>query len=186
MTTPILPSRGTAEPKYKTPSEIASPHRPTPSARQPSPLRSKASTVSFSPPFPRHSSPDSNTPDASWTSNWPSDSGLGPELEDDEGMSGRPPGRRPDDGNSQVPLLKDERGRHSYDSPNGSVRPDLAVRRSTFRSRSPDLEGASTTRRKYIYAALFLGVSLVAFTVQTETAVYIQHELGWDKAYCMM
>ena len=186
MTTPILPSRGTAEPKYNNPSEIASPHRSTLSTRQPSPLRAKASTVSFSPPFPRRSSPDANTPDASWTSNWPSDSGLDPELEDDEGMSGRPPLHRPDDRNSQVPLLKDERGRQSYDSPNGGVRPALAVRRSTFRSRSPDLEGASTTRRKYIYAALFLGVSLVAFTVQTETAVYIQHELGWDKAYCML
>lgn len=41
-------------------------------------------------------------------------------------------------------------------------------------------------RKKYVYAALFLGVCLVAFTVQTETAVHIQHDLGWDKAYCML
>ncbi len=42
------------------------------------------------------------------------------------------------------------------------------------------------TRRKYIYASFFLLVSLVSFVVQTETAVYIQHELGWNKAYCML
>ena len=41
-------------------------------------------------------------------------------------------------------------------------------------------------RRKYIYASFFLVLSLVSFVVQTETAVYIQHELGWNKAYCMM
>lgn len=36
------------------------------------------------------------------------------------------------------------------------------------------------------YAAFFLLVSLISFVVQTETAVYIQHELHWDKAYCML
>jgi drug/metabolite transporter (DMT)-like permease len=41
-------------------------------------------------------------------------------------------------------------------------------------------------RRKYIYASFFLVLSLVSFVVQTETAVYIQHELKWNKAYCMM
>lgn len=41
-------------------------------------------------------------------------------------------------------------------------------------------------RRKYIYASFFLILSLVSFVVQTETAVYIQHELKWNKAYCMM
>lgn len=46
---------------------------------------------------------------------------------------------------------------------------------------TPDL-----VRRKYIYASFFLVLSLVSFVVQTETAVYIQHELKWNKAYCMM
>jgi drug/metabolite transporter (DMT)-like permease len=42
------------------------------------------------------------------------------------------------------------------------------------------------TRRKYIYASFFLVLSLVSFVIQTETAVYIQHELKWKKAYCML
>jgi drug/metabolite transporter (DMT)-like permease len=29
-------------------------------------------------------------------------------------------------------------------------------------------------------------LSLISFVVQTETAVYIQHTLGWNKAYCML
>lgn len=48
------------------------------------------------------------------------------------------------------------------------------------------MEGSSATRTKYTYAALCLVLSLISFTVQTETAVHIQHVLGWNKAYCMM
>jgi hypothetical protein len=55
-----------------------------------------------------------------------------------------------------------------------------------MRSRSPDTQAKLATRKKYTYAAFFLGLSLVSFVVQTETAVYIQHELGWNKAYCML
>lgn len=186
MTTPTLPPQRATDPTYTAPSGDASSHRSTLSRRQPSPLGSNVSTDAFSPPILPRPSPDATSHDASWTRNWPSQSSLDPELDGDEDMSGRPPLHRPDDGNSQVPLLKDERGRRSYDSPNGSIRPALAVRRSTFRNRSPDLEGAATTRKKYVYAAMFLLVSLVAFTVQTETAVYIQQDLGWDKAYCML
>ena len=102
-------------------------------------------------------------------------------------MDGRPPlHRAPTDGKSHVPLLKDERGRPSYDSPNGNARPALAARKSTFRSRSPDMEGSSAVRKKYTYAAFFLLLSLVSFVIQTETAVYIQHELQWNKAYAML
>ncbi|KAJ4302452.1 hypothetical protein N0V88_002596 [Collariella sp. IMI 366227] len=65
-----------------------------------------------------------------------------------------------------------------------------ASRRSALRSRSPTsvVAGAAhlEARRKYTYAAFFLAVSLVSFTVQTELASYIQHDLGWDKAYCML
>ena len=102
-------------------------------------------------------------------------------------MAGRPPLFQHNDGHSQMPLLKDERGRpSSYDLPNGSPRNGFAARRSTFRSRSPNQKDASETRTKYTYAAIFLVLSLISFVVQTETAVYIQHELGWKKAYCML
>lgn len=57
----------------------------------------------------------------------------------------------------------------------------------TLRSLSPTYaEPENLTRRKYYYASFFLVVSLISFVVQTETAVYIQHELHWDKAYCML
>ena len=111
------------------------------------------------------------------------------DSEDGEGsMTDRPPMHRPTDGRSGLPLLKDERGRRSYDSPNGSARPAFVARRSTFRSRSPefDAQSKSATRTKYTYAAFFLVLSLISFVIQTETAVYIQHELHWDKAYCML
>ncbi|KAF7561281.1 hypothetical protein G7046_g2862 [Stylonectria norvegica] len=58
-----------------------------------------------------------------------------------------------------------------------------------MRSRSPrQLAAASadSTKRKYTYAAFFLGISLVTFCIQTELSAHIQHDLGWDKAYCMM
>ena len=100
-------------------------------------------------------------------------------------MVDRPPMHQPTDGRAHVPLLKEERGRLSYDG-EANIRPSVVARRSTFRSRSPDLAGASATRKKYTYAAFFLGLSLVSFVIQTETAVYIQHELRWKKAYCML
>ncbi|KAF1983914.1 hypothetical protein K402DRAFT_414109 [Aulographum hederae CBS 113979] len=37
-----------------------------------------------------------------------------------------------------------------------------------------------------MYAGCFLVLSLISFTIQTETAVYIQHRMGWNKAYCML
>lgn len=185
MTTPILSRQG-SDPRYEPPSTAANPYPSTLSSRQTSPFGSNVSSASYSPPFLRRSGPDANSHDTNPTRNLPLDSGTDLERDGEEDMEGRSPLHRPEEGNSQVPLLKDERGRSSYDSPNGSSRPALAARRSTFRNRSPDLESASTTRKKYTYAALFLGVSLVAFTVQTETAVYIQRDLGWDKAYCML
>ncbi|KAK3365557.1 hypothetical protein B0T24DRAFT_536783 [Lasiosphaeria ovina] len=56
-------------------------------------------------------------------------------------------------------------------------------------SRSPaaaDGDARQAARKKYTLAAFFLCVSLFSFTVQTELAAYVQHELGWDKAYCML
>jgi hypothetical protein len=51
--------------------------------------------------------------------------------------------------------------------------------------RSPNRTLAET-KRKYTLAAFFLVLSLISFVVQTETAGYIQKELGWNKAYCML
>ena len=97
---------------------------------------------------------------------------------------------RPRDGKSSEPLLDkgdEDRGR-GYDAspPLGATRPPFLSRRSTMKSRSPDTAAKLATRKKYTYAAFFLGLSLVSFVIQTETAVYIQHELGWNKAYCML
>src|SRR5271156_174558 len=117
-----------------------------------------------------------------------SDSDL--ELSDLSEMSStRPPMHRPSGGLSHLPLLGEnkDRGRPSSPTPRGSTRQSFSSRRSTFRSRSPTyVEPRDLTRRKYIYAAFFLMLSLISFVVQTETAVYIQHSLGWNKAYCML
>lgn len=86
-----------------------------------------------------------------------------------------------------------ERGRatHSIDGggslrPPASQRPTLS-RQSTMRSRSPkSFAVEQSARQRYTYAAFFLVVSLVTFCVQTELSAYIQHDLGWNKAYCMM
>jgi drug/metabolite transporter (DMT)-like permease len=118
-----------------------------------------------------------------------SESGL--DEDEDGDMAGRPSMHRPSGGLSRTPLLRDDkedsRGRTDYESPEGSARPPFHARRSTFRSRSPSYaEPANSTRRKYTYAAFFLGLSLITFVVQTETAVYIQHELKWNKHYAML
>lgn len=114
-----------------------------------------------------------------------------PDPSDDE-MSGRPSMHRPTGPESHEPLLGEDKqsaARGRQDSPNlhGSSRAPLSSRRGTFRSRSPTYaQPEDMVRRKYIYASFFLVLSLVSFVVQTETAVYIQHELKWNKAYCMM
>ncbi|OQO10033.1 hypothetical protein B0A48_04389 [Cryoendolithus antarcticus] len=58
--------------------------------------------------------------------------------------------------------------------------------RSQFRERDSEELAKLETRKRYTYAAIFLLISLFAFAVQTETAVYIQHNLGWKKPYCML
>ncbi|KAI4211090.1 MAG: hypothetical protein LQ351_006098 [Letrouitia transgressa] len=154
-----------------------------PPSRRPSPLRSVLSDKSL-PPSP--SSPSSSESNSLHEDLGTSDFALENLEGAEEDMETRPPFHRPTDGRSQIPLLKEERGRPSYDTPNGSARPPFVARRSTFRSRSPDLEGAAATKKKYIYAGFFLVLSLVAFVVQSETAVYISKKLGWKKPYAMM
>ncbi|KAF8247838.1 hypothetical protein K440DRAFT_550267 [Wilcoxina mikolae CBS 423.85] len=98
--------------------------------------------------------------------------------------------RAASEGRSSQPLLDDsdlQRGRSetSYEG-TGEVEA-RARRRHEMRSRSPS--GAAiglATRQKYIIAAVSLVLSLVSFVVQTETAVYIQSELGWKKPYLML
>ena len=119
------------------------------------------------------------------------ESGRHSQDSDDDMVVNRPPLHRPTDGRSQQPLLKEDRhGRLSQSSlGNGDAegRPMLHhTRRPTLRSKSPEHDAAQATRKKYMIAAGFLLLSLASFVVQTETAVYIQHELGWDKPYCML
>ena len=170
------------------PSGSSSPYSRSPSGRV-SPLRANLAKSRASPPPSRKASPPLLS---SAAFNPPADQAHVGEVvaadydSDEEAAMGeaKPSLHRPSDGRSQTPLLKDERGRPSYDRPNG--RPAFVTKRSTFRSRSPDMEDSSATRKKYTYAAFFLLLSLISFTVQTETAVYIQHELKWNKAYAML
>ncbi|KAI1336658.1 hypothetical protein F5Y15DRAFT_198801 [Xylariaceae sp. FL0016] len=120
-------------------------------------------------------------------------------------MSGgtRPSFMRPSDGRSGTPLLtKSDQDRsrsphnHSRKSslnssdydPTSSAPPSRPTfsRRSTMRSRSPDTQARLAARKKYTYAAIFLLISLFSFCIQTELGRYVQHELGWNKAYCML
>jgi hypothetical protein len=95
----------------------------------------------------------------------------------------RPSLDRHNDGRSHQPLLSATDGQpNPYDSP---LRPTIS-RKSTFHERDPVAEAAYATKRRYSYAAFFLVLSLISFAVQTETAVYIQSQLHWEKAYCML
>ena len=106
----------------------------------------------------------------------------------------RPPLRRPSDGRSHTPLLSPTLSlnsgalarEQSSDRVPPLIRPSPPRRKSTFHERDPGDGGAAATRQRYTYASFFLLLSLISFTVQTETAVYIQHTLHWNKAYCML
>ncbi|KAI9851150.1 MAG: hypothetical protein M1838_004359 [Thelocarpon superellum] len=105
---------------------------------------------------------------------------------DEEDSMARPGLLRLTDGRSHLPLLHDDedRGRQSYDDHDDAEA--RAVRRAQLRSRSPTTAAKLASTKKYTYAAGFLVLSLISFVIQTETAVYIQHTLGWNKAYCML
>ncbi|KAI0868006.1 hypothetical protein GGS24DRAFT_483583 [Hypoxylon argillaceum] len=110
------------------------------------------------------------------------------------------------DGHSSKPLLEKDDDRRGRERPGctsalpppavstpaaaaaAATRPPLFTRTSTVRSRSTADAQAddATARRKYVLAAIFLVVCLVSFVVQTELGRYVQHELGWNKAYCML
>ncbi|KAI0018702.1 NADP-dependent oxidoreductase domain-containing protein [Xylariomycetidae sp. FL0641] len=123
--------------------------------------------------------------------------------DDDDNMSNssRPPYRRPTDGRSGEALIfkktsmdsgeegfddgDHQRGRSTKPAGNEASRAMLS-RRSSMRSRSPDTQVRMAARKKYTYAAIFLVVSLISFCLQTELGRYVQSELGWNKAYCML
>ncbi|KAI8630035.1 hypothetical protein F5Y19DRAFT_69371 [Xylariaceae sp. FL1651] len=134
----------------------------------------------------------------------PPDFSIDDSEEDDlDNMSerSRPSFHRPTNGHSGLPLLEkagsQDRGRtRQHDSrstsplhpsvPTPAVRPPLSNRGSTVRSRSRDTQTHTAARKKYLLAAIFLVVCLVSFVLQTELGRYVQHELGWNKAYCML
>ena len=190
---PIAPdakdASGIPTPIINTPSTSTSPHS-GPGSRRPSPSKpngSLAGKIRHSPPPRSAKSPAAKSQVPRWIPQDERPSDLDLEEEGEEMEDSRVPLHRPTDGRSHMPLLKDEEGRASYDGPtNGNARSTFATRRATFQSRSPDMEGSSTVKKKYTYAAFFLILSLISFVIQTETAVYIQHELGWNKAYAML
>lgn len=96
----------------------------------------------------------------------------------------RPPMNRHNDGKSHEPLLEsnEDQSPVAYNPP---LRRTIS-RKSTMRERDPEQLARYATRRRYIYASFFLLLSLISFCVQTETAVYIQSQLHWNKAYCML
>ncbi|KAL5392216.1 hypothetical protein DPSP01_000734 [Paraphaeosphaeria sporulosa] len=114
------------------------------------------------------------------------DDGLGFDDWDESAPSNAMPSDlRPDvdrerDGRSLSPLL----GSHKRDDE--GTESSMSRSTHTFHERDPASQAHLETRRRYTYAAIFLALSLVSFTVQTETAVYIQHELKWEKPYCML
>lgn len=95
----------------------------------------------------------------------------------------RPPFHRPASPRSYAqPLLDGNDKPSDYENPSRPLR----TRRSNFSQKDPEDSAKENTRKRYTYAGAFLLLSLVSFTIQTETAVYIQHNLGWRKAYCML
>lgn len=117
---------------------------------------------------------------------------LFPEIHgSDDKMASDPPAYQPvddHDGHEQ-PLLKEERrGRLSNSSfhADGDVEERPMLHHANVRSQDPAQSAEMATRRKYMIAAIFLVLSLVSFVAQTESAVYIQHELRWDKPYFML
>lgn len=116
-------------------------------------------------------------------------SGRLPLLHDDANDADFSPYNAHDDG-AKESLDHDRRGRSSRGtSPlmgSRSHNTSFHSRRSTLRSHSPDAHAAATVRKKYTIAGIFLVLCLVAFVVQTELGAYVQQDLGWNKAYCML
>ncbi|KAI1290601.1 hypothetical protein F5Y03DRAFT_55224 [Xylaria venustula] len=107
-------------------------------------------------------------------------------------MNGRPSLSHVADGRADMPLLEkdgDDRERFTSALPHPVASTSSAALYSDASNRpprSPEATAHAAARQKYMVAALFLVVCLVAFVVQAELGRYVQHELGWNKAYCML
>ncbi|KAI6784198.1 putative vacuolar membrane protein-like protein [Emericellopsis cladophorae] len=87
---------------------------------------------------------------------------------------------------SEQQRLYDGRGSEEEQGNPPPSRPTFS-RGSTMHSRNPrEIAAENAAKKKYSFAAFFLVVSLITFCIQTELSAYIQHDLGWGKAYCMM
>ncbi|KAI0390534.1 hypothetical protein F5Y17DRAFT_461654 [Xylariaceae sp. FL0594] len=110
------------------------------------------------------------------------------EKEDKEGKErdrGRAPTRRLDSHSGSGSIAR------AVSTTSAAVPPPILPRRSHSHSAGmimsvPKSNPATAARKKYVLAGTFLAVCLFAFVVQTELGRYVQHELGWDKAYCML
>jgi len=89
-------------------------------------------------------------------------------------------------GPQRTPLLKTKSEDYASSNHEPLHNLDRPRRRSSFKERDPEVLAKAATRKRYIYASFFLVVSLISFCIQTETAVYIQANLGWNKAYAML
>jgi len=89
---------------------------------------------------------------------------------------------RPDqetrEGRAIRPLLSGRPSSHS--------RSNVSISSLSINDRDTMTSGDDGVRKRYIYAGICLLLALVSFTVQTETAAYIQHQLKWNKAFCML
>ncbi|CAK7212586.1 hypothetical protein SCUCBS95973_001514 [Sporothrix curviconia] len=102
----------------------------------------------------------------------------------DRGRAGYRTPRRLSDSSGYNEVASSQPILSSSSSPPPPPRPGMA-RQSSFRSRSPASNARHAARKRYAYASIFLVLSLVSFTVQTELAAWVQHA-GWNKAYCML
>lgn len=190
-------------PLRKTPRPLPSnAHTLKPSTAAPADTSDDAASRTFSSPVlvsgvssrqhSRNPSPFASPPDQSREYREPESPVSDLEFDDwDEHDSTMPSDLRPElerqhyDGRANAPLLGGL-GKIS-DEGTDRERPGLSRRSThTLHERDPETQARVETRRKYTYAGIFLALSLVSFTVQTETAVYIQHELKWRKPYCML
>lgn len=177
FSSPVHLSQASSQPLSRNPSPLP-PTATISTARLPG--TSAAGSPVKHPPPPHPSDDLDNFDDQAWGDDADSDmpSDLRPALnEADKHRTPLLAKGAPNDGNGYLTSATDGQIPTSSSS---------ARRRSTFKSRDPEAAARAATRKRYTYAAFFLVISLIAFAVQTETAVYINNYLGWKKSYAML
>lgn len=107
-------------------------------------------------------------------------------------METRPPLKRDETSTSKDPLLsQDVPDSISSPRPSSDDEDHDRALSSSYRSHlttpsQSTLLAAQKLRKKWLYASIFLVLSLISFVVQTETAYTVQRVLKWEKAYCML